>query len=95
MRKVEVNKATHTISRIAITALQKTHGSSLYQSDDEKCYIRRILEIALCMVSNSEVPLDTRTNFGFVVVLSLEYLEGSVGWMQVSISIQMLLVLSL
>ena len=85
MFKVEVSKISHTISRIIITTLQRTE-SSLKIFENEKHLLNSILQISMNLLNSSEVPLDTRTNFGFVIVLILECLQGPHGWMKVGIT---------
>lgn len=79
MFKVEVSKVAHTISRIIITVLQRI-AANLQAT--LRFNMSAILNSAIHFMNRPDVPLDTRTNFGFVMVLILEYLEGPQGWMK-------------
>lgn len=85
MLKVEVSKVAHTVSRIIITAIQKPKSEILEGSDNMKKLLENILEVSKLILNCSHVPLDTRTNFGFVLVLILDLLQGPNGWMQVCV----------
>ncbi|XP_034254702.1 thyroid adenoma-associated protein homolog [Thrips palmi] len=82
MLKVEVSKVAHTVSRIIITAIQKPKSEILDSLENRKPLLENILEVSKLILNCSHVPLDTRTNFGFVLVLILDLLHGPNGWMQ-------------
>lgn len=80
-----MSKVAHTVSRIIITAIQKPKAEILDSTAPIKPILENILEVSKLILNCSHVPLDTRTNFGFVLVLILDLLQGSSGWIQVSI----------
>lgn len=80
--KVEVNKVTHTITRIIIHTLQRAGTISLKESEKGKSVLSCILKTAITLMNSPQVPLDTRTNCGFVVVLVVDCLEGLNGLIQ-------------
>jgi len=83
MLKLEVSKVAHTVSRIIISAIQKSKSETLEDLLTIQPHLQNILEVSKLILKCSDVPLDTRTNFGFVIVLVLDLLQGPTGWMQV------------
>ncbi|KAK3932204.1 Thyroid adenoma-associated protein-like protein [Frankliniella fusca] len=82
MLKVEVCKAAHTISRIIITVFQQITTNPEDDLQILKLKLSLILNSAVQFMNRTDIPLDTRINFGFVLVLILDYLEGPQSWMQ-------------